>query len=97
MKSNLERDIYAGSVVIVQSHDPNSLIHPAVLARFFFDSIGDTNQTVQIEGYSSDATQEISALYLRTLFGAWVESGFEDKQLDELYLSRLIPSSRIRR
>jgi hypothetical protein len=95
MKSNLKGDIYAGSVVIVQSHDPNSLIHHAVLARIFFDPIGDTNQTVQIEGYSSDATQEISTLYLRTLFGAWIESGYEDKELDELYRSRLIPSSPI--
>jgi hypothetical protein len=93
MKVKQEADIYAGNVAIVQSHDVNSLVHPAVFTQGYFDSVGDTNGTIEVKGLYSEAAQESPALCLRMLFGSWVESGCEDKQLDELYKSRLIPSS----
>lgn len=32
---------------------------------------------------------------IKLLFGSWVKSGDEDKQLEELYKSRLIPSAHL--
>ena len=51
--------------------------------------INDPTEKVQLE----EASEETSWLRLRNLFGTWAESGGEDEDLDELYRSRLTPSS----
>lgn len=85
--------IYAENVAIVKSQDSNSLLPPTVAARDFFSFTGDINKTIQLMVFPSEAVKESPWLYIRNLFGAWVESGEEDRQLEELYRSRLIPSS----
>lgn len=85
--------IYAENVVIVQSQDSNSLKSPAISTRDFLQFTGDIFKTIQLEVFPSEAVKESPWLHIRSLFGAWIESGDEDKQLEELYRSRLIPSA----
>ena len=85
--------IYAENVAIVQSQDSNSLVPPTIAAHDFFSFTGDTSKTVQLKVFPSEAIEERPWLYVKSLFGAWVESGDEDKQLENLYQSRLVPSS----
>ncbi|MDO9211497.1 MAG: hypothetical protein Q7V48_12245 [Deltaproteobacteria bacterium] len=42
---------------------------------------------------ANEAVNEDPWIHIRNLFGVWIESGDEDKQLEELSRSRLIPSS----
>ena len=49
--------------------------------------------TVQLQSLPSEAVNESACLHIKRLFGVWIESGDEDKQLEELYRSRLVPSS----
>jgi hypothetical protein len=49
--------------------------------------------TVQLQSLPSEAVNESACLHIKRLFGVWIESGDEDKQLEELYQSRLVPSS----
>jgi len=85
--------IFAENVAIVQSQDSSSLMPPTISAEDFFKFTGDTRYTIQIEGFPSEAVEEGPWLHIRSLFGAWVESGNEDKQLQDLYQSSLVPSS----
>jgi len=85
--------IFAENVAIVQSQDSNSLVAPTVAARDFFSFTGDINKTVQLKIFPSEAVEEGPWLHIRSLFGAWVESGNEDMQLQDLYQSRLTLSS----
>jgi hypothetical protein len=85
--------IFTENVAIVQSQDSKSLVPPTISAEDFFKFTGDTRYTIQIEGFPSEAVEESPWSYIRTLFGAWVESGNEDKQLQDLYQSRVTPSS----
>jgi len=85
--------IFAGNVAIVESQDASSLVPFTITARDFFNFTGDTSKTVQLARFSSEAVEESPWIHIKSLFGAWVESGGEDKQLEELYQSRLIPSS----
>ncbi len=85
--------VIAYNVAIVQSQDSNSLIPPTITAQDFFSFTGDTSKTVQLEGFQSEAVEESSWLHIKSLFGCWVESGREDRQLEELYRARLIRSS----
>ena len=81
------------NVAIVQSQDSNSLVPPTVAALDFFNFTGDINKTVQLNVSQSEAVGEGPWPYIRSLFGAWIESGNEDKQLEELYQARFTPSS----
>ena len=85
--------IFAENVAIVQSQDSNSMLPPTIAAHDFFSFTGDTSKTVQLKVFPSEAIEESPWLYVKSLFGAWVESGDEDKQLENLYQSRLVPSS----
>lgn len=85
--------IFAENVAIVQSQDSNSMLPPTIAAHDFFSFTGDTSKTVQLKVFPSEDIEESPWLYVRSLFGAWVESGNEDKQLQGLYQSRLTPSS----
>jgi hypothetical protein len=46
-----------------------------------------------LQSLPSEAVNESACLHIKRLFGVWIESGDEDKQLEELYRSRLVPSS----
>lgn len=76
------------NVVMVEYHDSTDL---ATAGHMW--EISDPTETVQLEGFASAAVEETPLLRLKGLFGAWVESGGEDEDLDELYRSRLTPSS----
>jgi len=84
---------FADNIAIVHSQDSNSLVPLTIVAQDFFRFTGDINKTVQIKGFSSEAVEESPWIHIKSLFGAWVETGDEDMQLEELYKSRLVPSS----
>ncbi len=88
-----QNGIFIENVAIVQSQDSNSLVSPTVAALDFFNFTGDINKTVQLNISQSEAVGESPWPYIRNLFGAWIESGDEDKQLEELYKARFTPSS----
>jgi hypothetical protein len=88
-----KNDIFAGNVAIVQSQDSNSAATSAIAAQAFFRFTGDIRETVQVRPLSTEPCSEEARLRMKKLFGAWVESGEEDQRLEELYRSRLIPSS----
>jgi len=48
--------------------------------------------TVSIRVVESEAIGDEEVTSIKLLYGSWVESGREDKQLEELYRSRLVPS-----
>lgn len=81
----------AGNVAIVESQDSTSLIPIAINTQDFLYHVGDVNQTVQL--LPSEFYEELAWAQIKRLCGAWVESGDEDRQLEELYASRLLPSS----
>jgi hypothetical protein len=85
--------IFAENVAIVQSQDSTSLVPLTISITDFLNFAGDTRKTIQVHGLSSEAVNESLWLHIRNLYGAWIESGDEDKQIEELYQSRLIPSS----
>jgi hypothetical protein len=85
--------IFAENVAIVQSQDSNSLVLPTITVKDFLNFTGDARKTVQLQGLPSEAVDESPWPHIRSLFGAWVETGDEDMQLEELYKSRLVPSS----
>ena len=90
---NERNEIFAGDVAIVQSQDSNSLALPTIIAQHFFRETGDINKSVQLAVFPSEAADETPWVYIKGLFGVWVESGNEDKQIEDLYQSRIIPSS----
>ncbi len=93
MMLNDRQDIFAGNVAIVQSQDCNSAAASGIAAQAFFEFTGDIRKTVQVRPLSTEPSSEGALVRIRKLFGAWVESGEEDQQLEELYRSRLLPSS----
>ena len=80
--------LLAENVVMVPYHDTTALPAPGMIS-----AISDPTETVQVEGFSSEAMEETPWLHIKSLFGAWVENGDEAEDLDELYRSRLTPSS----
>jgi hypothetical protein len=50
-------------------------------------------ETISLEVVHSEAVVEDQIASIKLFFGSWFESGDEDKQLEELYRSRLIPST----
>lgn len=86
-----ETVIIANNIAIVQSQNSNSLA--TIPADVFFNFTGGIRETVQVEGFPSEAVGESPWPFIKSLFGAWAESGKEQEQLEELYRSRLIPSS----
>jgi len=93
MMSTNRVNILAGNVMIVSSQDSYSAAACNILAQDYLRFTGDINKTVQLRPLSSQAVVDGSWARIKKLFGAWVESGEEDKQLEELYRSRLVPSS----
>ena len=76
------------NVVMVEYHDTTDWAKAGHMWE-----ISDPTETVQLEGFDSAAVEETPWLRLKSLFGAWVDDGDEDGGLDELYRSRLTPSS----
>jgi hypothetical protein len=89
---NKKTDIFVENVAIVHSQDSNAFA-PPITVQDFFNFTGDINATVQVIGLRSESVDESPWIYIKSLFGAWIENGEEDKHLENLYKSRLIPSS----
>jgi len=85
--------LIVGNVAIVQTQDSSSFNYPAISDQLFNKFIGDIKETVSLAIASSKAIAEDESIDCKLLYGSWIESGNEDKQLEELYESRLIPSS----
>lgn len=76
------------NVVIVEDNDTTSWSGLCLI-----NTISDPSGTVQVEGLYSEAVEQTPWLLIKSLFGAWAESGDEDKDLAAIYESRLIASS----
>ena len=76
------------NVVMVEYHDTTDWARAGRIME-----ISDPTETVQLEGFDSATVEDTPRLRLKSLFGAWDEGGNEDDNLDELYRSRLTPSS----
>ena len=83
----------ASNVAIVESQDSNSLATLAISSGDFFRFTGDTTETIELAVEAPVFSQPPLLSEVEGLFGSWVECRKEDAMLDELYESRLIPSS----
>jgi hypothetical protein len=92
MKTSQDNVIFVENVALVLSNDSNSLKFPIISTKEFLDFSGDVNETVELETAESKPLDEKTRSIME-LFGSWVESGDEDRQLDELYRSRLAVST----
>lgn len=81
--------IIAGNVAIVQSQDSKCLEISGINVR----ELPNLNVTITLAVIPSRSIVEGQYSTIKMLFGSWVESGDEDNHLEELYKSRLIPSS----
>jgi len=70
------------NIAIVGYQESISSEPPKVLSETFELSIAESKPVVEDEFTD-----------IKLLFGSWVESGDEDKQLEDLYESRLLPSA----
>jgi hypothetical protein len=80
--------VLSENVVIVEYHDTTSWSGLGLIS-----TISDPSGTVQVEGLRSESVEPTPWLQIKSLFGAWAESGDEDEDLATLYKSRLIASS----
>jgi len=92
MKTSQDDVIFVENVALVLSNDSNSLNFPIISTKEFLDFSGDVNETVELETAESKLLDEKTRSIME-LFGSWVESGDEDRQLNELYRSRLAVST----
>ena len=92
MTANNEIKISSSNVGIVQSPEFKYPL-PSVLTVSDLSNCIDTFclKVVESTPLSGFTCGEFSTV--KALFGSWIESGNEDKQLEELYNSRLNPSS----
>jgi len=88
MTKNNEMRIINNNVAIVQSPEYSSP-SPAMLT---VEDLKDYFGTIYLKVAESMPIAGDEFTSIRSLFGAWVESGNEDQQLEELYKSRLNPS-----
>lgn len=86
--TNDQSIVLAENVVMVEYHDTTSCSYLGPIS-----TISDPSETVEIEGLQSESVEETPWTRIKSLFGAWAESGDEDKEFDVLYKSRLIASS----
>lgn len=92
MKTFQDNVIIVENGASVLSDASNFLISSMIRAEDFLEFTGNVNGTVELEAAEMPVPGEKAKL-LKELFGSWIENGDEDKQLDELYQSRLTLSS----
>ena len=78
----------SGNIAIVQSRENSYSTTSAISAQELAESYG----TAALPVVPSKAIAEDQFISIKLLFGTWLESVDDDKQLEELYKSRLIPS-----
>jgi hypothetical protein len=76
------------NIAIVQSQGCTCLLPSTISVQELPSFYG----TVSLPIAQSEAIVEDQFTNIKLLFGSWIESGDEDKQLEELYKSRLVPS-----
>lgn len=81
----------SGNIAIVKSQGSTCLEPSTINIQELLKSYG----TVSLPIAQSKAVVENQFTTIKLLFGSWIESGDEDKQLEELYKSRLFPSASI--
>jgi len=87
MSNNI--DFSTENIAIVQSQS-SDCTEPSTLNG---DQLTELNWTISLPVVQSKALTEDQFIDTKFLFGSWVEDGEEDKLLEELYKSRLIPST----
>lgn len=83
--------LISGNVAIVESQSDTCLEPPTIDMQELPKLYG----TVSLPIAQSEVVVEDQFTTIKLLFGSWIESGDEDKQLEELYKSRLLPSASI--
>jgi len=83
----------ARNVVVVQTNSHNSLLPSTISNADLLRFTGDMTKSISLAIAPSRPVAAGIYADIKLLFGSWVESGDEDKHLEELYQSRLIPSS----
>lgn len=86
--SNEKTILFAENVQIVQSYDANSQVDAFNMDRLH-SFTGDYTQTV----CPNKDLGERQRKGIKRLFGSWVECEDDEKHLEEIYKTRLIPSS----
>jgi hypothetical protein len=81
----------SGNVAIVESQS-STCLKPSTID---IQELPELYGTVSLPIAQSKAVAEYQNTTIKLLFGSWVESGYEDEQLEELYKSRLFPSTSI--
>lgn len=78
----------SNNIAIDQSQSLTSLIPPTINVKDLLEFYG----TIFLPTAQSKPVIENPSTNIKSLFGAWVESGDEDSRLEEIYESRQVPS-----
>lgn len=89
---SFESIIIAGNVGIAQAQGPVTLI-PSLMG---YQEIEENYGSISLPIFESFSVADEKDADIKFLFGSWAESGDEDRMIDELYASRLVPSSQMR-
>lgn len=79
----------AENIAIVPAQSSVNL-EPSMIST---EELSGYHGTVSLHVADSASIDETQFTSIKLLFGSWVESGDEDKHLEELYKSRLVPST----
>ncbi|MDQ7780103.1 MAG: hypothetical protein RDV41_10400 [Planctomycetota bacterium] len=94
MMSDEKRDIVVGNVIIVPFEDTLAIQAASINMDDLLRFTGDMTKTIELPVAQTEADVDQLSAQMMRLFGAWSESGKEEKHLSDLYKSRLSPSSR---
>ena len=90
-RNDNKKVIFVDNVAIIQSQEGNSQLFPTISTKDFFKFTGDITGTIEIR--PREMTEKKNRAQHHHLFGAYIQCGNEEKELEELYKSRMIPSS----
>jgi hypothetical protein len=76
------------NIAIDQSQGSSCVLPPTINAQ----DLPECYETVFLPIAQSTSIIDDQSVNIESLFGSWIESGDEDKQLEEIYESRQIPS-----
>lgn len=94
MMSVERHDLVVGNVIIVPFEDTLAIQAATISMDDLLRFTGDMTETVQLPVAQTEADVDQLSAQMMRLFGAWSESGKEEKHVSDLYKSRLNPSSR---
>ena len=89
-----EKDpLKVNNTIVVPTTSRSSVISSTIDGSELFSFARDQTKTIKLGIAPSRSISTEQNFEAKMLYGSWVESGDEDKQIEELYKSRLIPST----